>query len=107
MSLDYHNVVEQIKDASAPAQIGMINLGLYTYMSEIEQQLFYSPENFFLGAAFCYFCLSVLIGFSTGRKNGNKPSPGKYQAYFISTLFLFAVCLDLVGLSFLVYVKLL
>ncbi len=107
--LDYGDVIKHIDDASAPASIGMINLGLYTYMSDIEQQLFYSPESYFLFASLCYFGLTLLIVFNAGRgktlEHEGNPGPGRYQVYFMYTLFLLAAYLDLIGLLFLIIIK--
>lgn len=106
---DYKKVIEQIKAASYPASLGMINLGLYQYMKGLEAPEPTSPEIFFLIASILFFFISAIIGLGIGIAMEEPPfKPAeqqelKYrQAFIIVIAFIMAIVFDLLGLLWIV-----
>lgn len=95
---DYDSILDQIGKAVPPATLGSINLGLYKFLKDIDQQAFYSPEDFFLYSALSFFVTSTLIAMTTHNDSDEHRSK---QGYYIQIAFVMGVAFELLGLVFL------
>lgn len=99
----YERTLRQIQYAAYPATLGTISIGLYQFIKNIEQTVFFSPETPFLFGGIFFFFTSILIGLGIGQLENSKENEKLLarQTFAITILFIFGVVLDLLGIIFL------